>query len=73
MAAAAAAHPLTRRLPAYRRADILHQVARRILTEQEFLARVLALEAGNRSRGAALRGAADDRAMAPGASAPGCV
>jgi len=44
--AAAAAHPLTRRLPAYRRAEILRKVAQRILSQQEFLGRVLALEAG---------------------------
>jgi glyceraldehyde-3-phosphate dehydrogenase (NADP+) len=46
MAAAAAAHPLTRRLPAYERAAILTRVAGRIREEQQFLGRVLALEAG---------------------------
>ncbi len=46
IAAAAAAHPLTRSLPAYRRAEILRATSRRILEERDHLAEVLALEAG---------------------------
>ena len=40
IAAAARAHPLTRRLPAYRRSAILTEVARRIAENRDFLAKV---------------------------------
>jgi glyceraldehyde-3-phosphate dehydrogenase (NADP+) len=46
LAAAARAHPLTDDLPAWRRAEILSAVSRRLRQEREDLARTLALEAG---------------------------